>query len=169
MGKSETASSSLGYKIKVSALVEQLNEKNKNQILDYIENGFIEDENDGFNTSLFNMLSDLDLEELREKEPQEIIETLKEHFTNNGNIIELRVGGTLHDKSITLYESYLLIELNGILDNTRWGYDRYGINGSSMSFETLLEIVSEFKQTESNKENCVSGLELVFIVKQESG
>ncbi len=55
MGKSENANVSIGLKIKLGQLIEQINVENIEELKKIFSNGFIEDENDSF-TSVFKYI-----------------------------------------------------------------------------------------------------------------
>ena len=166
MGKSETSSISLGYKIKISDLINQLDSNNIEIINTFLVKGFIEDENDGFNDMYININFSLNFyEDIKiNDEVEKYKQTLISEFKNNGNLIKLRSGGYMEDKSIPLYNMDLLIPIQSILETTRWGYDRYGTNGLSIPLDDIIEKVNSFKLQYN-----IKNLKTVFILKQESG
>ena len=176
MGKSEISTASLGYKIKISDLVEQLDSNNINIILIFLQKGFIEDENDGFNTSYMDVVDfcysyfKTSIKKKDEEEIQKFKQILISELKDSGNVIELKNGGCSIDKSTTLYDLDLLIPAKNILETTRWGYDRYGINGTSIPLKDLKDVLESINNFNSGyPEYNIKNLEMVFILKQESG
>jgi hypothetical protein len=138
MGKCETATASIGFKILLSDLILQINENNFYLIKEILHNGFIEDDNDYFNQSYENII-------YNNKLPTHFLE-FKEQI-----IIDLGV----------LFHKYLLVPVKRILHTTRWGYDRCGTNGSSIPIDFDLSVnIEKYKEIEKT--------EIIFILSQSS-
>lgn len=112
MGKSETAIASIGIKILLSDLVSQINEETISIIKELLGDGFIEDDNEHFNETFENIIWGDDINEY-----DDFLE-FKKYLTD-----------TFVEEN--LFDKYLLFPVKQILMTERYGYDRYGRNGSS--------------------------------------
>lgn len=138
MGKCETATASIGFKILLSDLILQINEHNFYLIKEILHDGFIEDDNDYFNQSYENII-------YNNKLPTHFLE-FKEQI-----IIDLGV----------LFHKHLLVPVKRILHTTRWGYDRCGTNSSSIPIDFDLSVnIEKYKEIEKT--------EIIFILSQSS-
>ena len=142
MGRSETAAASLGFKILLPTLVKQMNRKNKNLIVNILQNGFIEDENEYLNDNLADMMYNYDYE-------------------GNG-CIATKNYLLEYIKQQALSDEFILFPVKEILSSTRWGYERLGYNGKSrlLNFVDMTIDMSEYKEIKST--------EPVFIIHQYS-
>ena len=125
MRKFETSTTSIGIKILLSDLILQINEKNFDLIKEMLNDGFISDKNEHYNDAYTDIIWCNDLP----KNYLEFKEFLEQEFKNKGSYLnsnkiepDLRNG--------CLFERELLLPIKNILETERWGYDRYGINGS---------------------------------------
>jgi hypothetical protein len=166
MGKSETATASLGIKILLSDLVLQINETNFILIKKMLYEGCIEDTNGYFNEAYRNILGydDGDIEV-----PEEY-DTFKNYVST-----QFKLHGDYYKSKSTsivtsdlshgcLLEKYLLVPIKDLLDTERWGYERYGTNGVSKEVDFDLCI-----NLEEYKKNNIEKYNVVFILKQHSG
>jgi hypothetical protein len=162
MGRSETSTSSLGIKILLSDLLLQINEKNFNIIKEILEDGFIEDDNDMFNSVYNEIIYSIDNNKLRDNYLK-YKEFLEEKFKNNGTYNQARFSNvqTHTLDSGSLFNKYLLFPIKDILSTSRWGYERYGTNGSSrpIDFNLLLDL---------DKYEDIEKYSIVFILRQSS-
>jgi len=159
MGKCETATASIGFKILLSDLILQINENNFNLIKEILNDGFIEDNNGYFNEVYSKIINENEL-------PDHYLifkEYLTKEFTNNGSIIKSKDG----DITPTichgcLFHQHLLVPIKKILQTNRWGYDRYGVNGTSTPIDFDLSVdIEKYKEIEKIK--------IIFILCQSSG
>jgi hypothetical protein len=166
MGKSETASASLGIKILLSDLIAQINETNFALIKKMLYDGCIEDANGYFNEVYKNILGydDGDIE------IPEYYDTFKNYVTE-----QFKIHGDYYKSKSTsivtsdlrngcLLEKELLVPMKDLLETERWGYGRYGINSASRELDFDLSI-----NLEEYKKNNIEKYKVVFIVKQHSG
>jgi hypothetical protein len=166
MGKSETATASLGIKILLSDLIAQINETNFTVIKKMLYDGCIEDANGYFNESYRNILGydDGDIE------VPEHYDTFKDYISE-----QFKIHGDYYKSKSTsiitsdfrngcLIEKYLLVPIKDVLDTERWGYGRYGINSASreLDFDLIINL-------EEYKKNNIENYKVVFILKQHSG
>jgi hypothetical protein len=166
MGKSETASASLGIKILLSDLVAQINETNFTVIKKMLYDGSIEDANGYFNEAYKNILGyddgDIQLPEQ--------YDTFKDYVTE-----QFKIHGDYYKSKSTsivtsdlshgcLLEKTLLVPVKDILDTERWGYERYGINSASRPLDFDLSI-----NLDDYKKHNIKKYTVVFILKQHSG
>jgi hypothetical protein len=150
MGKSETATAFIGIKIKFVELVNLLNEDNFKSINSIFNYAIIEDENEHYNDNYQEMLSKMYI------------------YKNNyeDNIIKF----DKYKQELMTYEYIfdykLLIPVHEILSTTRWGYDRDGINSSSMEINDAMKIINK---KIPNEYKFLSNYPIVFILQQASG
>ena len=162
MGKSETATSSIGIKILLSDIVRQINEKTFTLIMEMLNNGFIEDDNDYFNEVYTEIIYNNDI--MNSDDFTAIQEYLTNEFKTRGSITKYKFSNK-EEPTLTngcLFDKYLLVPVKEILSTCRWGYDRYGTNGSSrpINFDLSLDI-EKYKEIKKYK--------IVFILTQSSG
>ena len=163
MGKSETASASIGIKILLSDLILQINETNFDLIKKMIYDGCIEDANGYYNEAYKNIMGYPYGEELPE-DYLECKEYLINGFKTKGSYYKSKfsskVEPDLHDGS--LFERYLLVPVKNILETERWGYERYGVNSTSrpLNFDLSVDL-KEYKE--------IKNFSIIFMVKQHSG
>ena len=144
MGKTETSTSSIGIKIILSDLILQINEKNVNIIKEILYESFISDSNGHFNNAYQEIIFCNELPE-NYLDCKEYLET------------EFRKKG-----SNDLLEKELLLPIKKILKTDRWGYDRYGKNGSYRPLDFDLSVdIEKYKEIEKYT--------IVFILEQYSG
>ena len=118
MGKSETASASIGIKILLSDLILQINETNLNLIKKMLYDGCIEDSNGYYNESYINILGYPYGEDKLTGDYLECKEYLINEFKTNGSYYKSKfsskVESDLHNGS--LFERYLLVPVKDILN-----------------------------------------------------
>ena len=163
MGKSETASASIGLKILLSDLILQINETNFTLIKKMMYDGCIEDSNGYYNEAYKIILGhDEDNDEL----PQtynEFKDYVTEQFKLHGSYYKSKFSSKVPDLSNgTLFERYLLVSVKDILDTERWGYERYGVNSASRPLDFDLSV-------ELTKFQDIKNFNVIFFVKQHSG
>jgi len=164
MGKSETASASIGIKILVSDLVLQINKINFNLIKEMIYSGSIEDSNGYYNEVYRNIIG---YDETDNELPENYLE-FKDFLINelktNGSYYKLKTTSKV-EPDLTdgcLFERYLLVPIKDILETERWGYERYGVNSASRPLDFDLSI-------DLKKYKDIKYFNIIFIVKQHSG
>ena len=164
MGKSETASASIGIKILLSDLILQINKTNFNLIKKMIYDGCIEDSNGYYNEEYRNIIG---YAEGDNKLPENYL-AFKEFLIN-----EFKTKGSYYkSKSTTivvpdisngcLLEKKLLVPIKDILETERWGYERYGVNSASRPLDFDLSV--ELKEYED-----IKNFKVIFMLKQHSG
>ena len=163
MGKSETASASIGIKILLSDLISQINETNFSLIKKMLYDGCIEDSNGYYNEAYKIILGyDEDNDEL----PQtynEFKDCITEQFKTKGSFFKSKFSSKVDDLSNgTLFEQYLLLPVKDILETERWGYERYGVNSASRPLDFDLSV--DLKLYEE-----IKNYSIIFFVKQHSG
>jgi hypothetical protein len=166
MGKSETASTSLGIKILLSDLVSQINETNFTLIKKMLYDGCIEDSNGYFNEAYKTILGyddgDIQLPEQYDTFKDYVTEQFKIHGSYYKSKFSRKVEPDLENGC--LLEKYLLVPIKELLETERWGYGRYGINSASRQIDFDLSI-----DLEEYTKNNIEKYKKVFIVKQHSG
>ena len=164
MGKSETATASIGIKILLSDLILQINETNLNLIKKMLYDGCIEDSNGYYNEAYINILDYPYGEDKLTGDYLECKEYLINEFKTNGSYFKSKfsskVEPDLHNG--TLFERYLLVPVKDILSTERWGYERYGVNSASRPLDFDLSV--DLKKYEDIKH-----FNIIFFVKQHSG
>ena len=161
MGKCETSTTSIGIKILLSDLILQINEKNVDLIKEILNDGFISDKNEYFNDAYTDIIWCNDLP----KNYLELKEFLEQEFKKNGSYLHLRDSNKIEPdlRNGCLFERELLLPIKKILETERWGYDRYGKNGSYCPIDYLYPSLDIEKYKEIEKYT------IVFIIEQYSG
>jgi len=161
MGKCETSTTSIGIKILLSDLILQINEKNFDLIKEMLNEGFISDENDIYNDVYSDIIWRNDLP----KNYLEFKEFLEQEFKNKGSYLHVRNSSKIEFEltSGCLFEKELLLPIKNILETQRYGYDRYGRNGSYCPINHLSPSLDIEKYKEIEKYT------IVFILEQYSG
>ena len=161
MGKCETSTTSIGIKILLSDLVFQINEKNIDLIKEMLNNGFFSDKNENYNDAYSEIIWCNDLP----KNYLEFKNFLEQEFKNKGSYLHGRNANKIEPdlRNGCLLERELLIPVKNILETERWGYDRYGRNGSYCPIDFL----SPALDVEKYKE--IENFTIVFILEQYSG
>ena len=145
MGKCEAAYASIGIRIVLSDLLPQINETNFKLIKVMLKDGFIEDDNEFFNGAF---------------------QTIQEDMHGNENWedfkLQFEVRCNEYVDGASLVEKALLLPIKKILSTDRWGYERYGTNGSSRPLDFDLSVdVEKYKDIEK--------FEIAFLLQQYSG
>jgi hypothetical protein len=164
MGKSETASASIGIKILLSYLVEQINETNFNLIKKMLYDGCIEDSNGYYNEAYKIILGydedNIELPQTYNQFKHYITEQFKVHGSYYKSKFSSKVEADLNDGC--LFEKNLLVPIKNILETERWGYGRYGVNSASRPLDFDLSV--DLKLYEE-----IKNYSIIFMVKQHSG
>jgi hypothetical protein len=161
MGKCETSTTSIGIKILLSDLILQINEKNVDLIKEMLNDGFISDKNDHYNDTYTDIILCNDLPE----NYLEFKDFLEQEFKNKGSYLHLRDSNKIEPdlRNGCLLEKELLLPIKQILETERWGYDRYGRNGSYCPIDFMCPSLDIEKYKEIEKYT------IVFILEQYSG
>lgn len=159
MGKCETATASIGIKILLSDVTSQMNETNFDLIMEMIENGFIEDDNDYFNEVYQEIVGNNN-----DSNCSEVKEYLTNEFKNKGTLNKYKCSKR-EDHTLSygcLLDKHLIVPVKKILMTERYGYDRYGTNCSSRPIDFDLSVnVEKYKD--------IKKYEIVFLLSQDSG
>lgn len=160
MGKCETATASLGIKILLSALMDQLTESNFDLIKDMLCTGFIEDDNDYYN-DVYDEIIRHDTDYLTLSYSEFKAHMISE-FTQKGSYFRSRYSdvSTPCIRNGCLLEKHLLVPMKDILTTERWGYDRCGANGSACQLDMDSFTLNTLKYKD------LSNYEVVFMLKQ---
>ena len=154
MGRCESATASLGIKILLSDLVAQINATTMNLIKKMLYDGCIEDSNDDWNRAFEQIIGDDGVEENAV--------AFKEYLTSK---FTARVG---HIRDSLLYR-YLLVPMEELVSNERWGWTREGTNAMSSPVGTfaadLPTQLAVFKETYKD----INNFTFVFMIKQYAG
>jgi hypothetical protein len=161
MGKCETSTMSIGIKILLSDLILQINEKNFDLIKEIINDGFISDSNEYYNDAYTEIIWCNDL-------PKDYLEYkvfLEQEFKKKGSYLHVRNSSKIEPdlRNGCLFERELLLPIKRVLETERWGYDRYGRNGSYCPINHLSPSLDIEKYKEIEKYT------IVFILEQYSG
>lgn len=164
MGKCESVCASLGVKVLVADLLEQLDESNFEIIKKMLYHGCIEDSNDYYNEVYKEIVGYGEGDtELPEDDYLEYKKCLLKACQEKGSLYKSktssRVVADLNHGC--LLEKELLVPIKDILSTERWGYGRSGINSKSRPLDFDLSFVlGEYA--------CIQKVSLVFFVKQQS-
>jgi hypothetical protein len=114
-----------------------------------LNTGFIEDENDYYNESFDRIIENCN------KLTGNCIEVKKYLINKFKYIGEQSYGGFLFDQ-------YFLLPIKVILENDRWGHDRYGTNSISRPIDFDLSVnIEKYKDIEK--------FTIAFLLRQHSG
>ena len=150
MGKSEMATASIGIKIKFVELVNLLNADNFESINSILNNAIIEDENEHYNDNYQDMISEMYVYEVDYKNNIITFDKYKQELMTYTKLFDYK----------------LLIPVHEILSTTRWGYDRDGVNSSSMEIKDAMKIINKKMP---NEYKFLSSYPIVFMLYQVSG
>ena len=157
MGRCESAFASIGIKILLSDLVSQINATNMNLIKKMLYDGCIEDSNDFYNQAFEQIIGDDGVEE----NETAFKEYLTRKFTERVRMIGI--------DGDPLLEQYLLVPLEELVSNDRWGWSREGTNAMSSPLEDFTDDlpnqIAVFKETYKEIKNFT----FVFMIKQYAG
>lgn len=164
MGKSETASASIGIKILLLDLVSQINRTNFILIKKMLYDGCIEDSNGYYNESYRNIMGYPYGEDNLTGDYLECKEYLINEFKTNGSYYKSKFSSKVESdlRHGSLLEQYLLVPIKDILETERWGYERYGINSASRPLD--FDLSMDLKEYEE-----IKPFKVIFMVKQHSG
>jgi hypothetical protein len=164
MGKSETASASIGIKILLSDLISQINETNFNLIKKMVYDGCIEDSNDYYNEAYKNIIGYGENDNELPEDYLEFKNYLLNEFKNNGSYYKSKFSSKVEPnlKNGCLLEKELLVPIKHILETERWGYERCGVNSTSIPLNFDLSV-------ELTKYQDIKNFNVIFFVKQHSG
>ena len=154
MGRCESATASIGIKILLSDLVSQINATTMNLIKKMLYDGCIEDSNDDWNRAFEQIIGDDGVEENET--------AFKEYLTSK---FTARVG---HNKD-SLLEQYLLVPLEELVSNDRWGWSREGTNAMSSPFEDFADDLPNQIAVFKEKYKEINNFTFVFMIKQYAG
>jgi len=160
MGYSEYAIASIGIKILLSDLIQQINKDNWGLIKEMLKNGFIEDENEYFN-DVYQKIQNSDQITGNWKKSKKF---LTDYCENNGSYFMDRFTGEVEStlENGCLLEKYLLVPIKKILACERWGYERSGTNSMSRPLDFDLSVDTE-------KYKVLEKFAIAFILEQNSG
>jgi hypothetical protein len=164
MGKSETASASIGIKILLSDLLLQINETNFTLIKNMVYDGCIEDSNGYYNEVYKNIVGYGEDDNELPEDYLECKEYLINAFKTSGSYSKSKFSSKVAPDLTngTLFERYLLVPVKNILETERWGYERYGVNSASRPLDFDLSV-------ELTKYRDIKNFNVIFFVKQHSG
>jgi len=164
MGKSETASASIGLKVLLSDLILQINETNFNLIKKMVYDGCIEDSNGYYNEVYQNILGYPYGEDKLTGDYLECKEYLINEFKTKGSYYKSKFSSNVEPdlSEGSLFDQYLLVPIKDILETERWGYGRYGVNSASRPLDFDLSV--DLKIYEE-----IKNFSIIFFVKQHSG
>ena len=153
MGRCESATASIGIKILLSDLVSQINATNMNLIKKMLCEGCIEDSNNFYNRAFEQIIGDDGVEE----NAVDFKEYLTSKFTERVN------------KDDALLERYVLVPMEELVSNERWGWTREGTNAMSSPLEDFVDDlpnqIEVFKKTYKD----INNFTFVFMIKQYAG
>ena len=165
MGKSESVEAFIGIKILLSELLPQMKKDNFELICEMLNNGYIQDSNEHFNDVYADIIAinnHMNVEWTVVKEY--LIDTCKSECSYLVDKVTGKRQPNIYDGF--LWDQYLLVPFETILESTRYGYDRYGTNGTSRPLDfDLLAIISMQKE----KYKRIEKVEMVFMLQQHSG
>lgn len=166
MGRTESCYAILGYKIKISDLVEQLNKSKQIDqiIIKFLIEGFIDyiyNENNSDLNNYYGYITDFCYEYCKKEGKEEKIDTVQKFKQELVEKLKKEYG----DDKLIFYDKYLLISCETILEKTTWGCGEV-YNNLSIPIQELLNEVDNLKSRYQIDSQSIEGLELVFILQQ---
>jgi len=162
MGRSETAKCSVGLRIPLRKLVEQISETNVEMIERLMEDGFIDD-NNGFKDEVFREV----LEGVEDwKNCDEAKDYLLKTLGKRGDKCKSKYS-SLESENIskgTLLDQHLLYHVVGLIENKRWGFSE-GTNATCTELPDLAKAKEEVKKAYKGLEH----FSVVLVLHQNSG
>jgi hypothetical protein len=155
MGFCESATASIGIKISLNDLVKQITKKNQKLILEMLNDGFIEDENEFYNEVFEDIVNSLS------EETSSLKKILTSEFQTRGTYVKCKFTDNV-DESGSLLEQYLLVPVKTLLCTSRWGYNRTGTNG-------ICDEEVDFTAPDLEKYKGLKNFKTVFMLSQNSG
>lgn len=144
MGRSESATVSIGYRVSIHDLIESICDDESctyayNTLTNY--DTFVQDQNDELNNTFLNITEDL----RKQDSWEETKELCRQQFAK-------------------LAHRNLLLPMTPLASTTRWGYNREGIHGvGSFVNDHFLETLEQLQQ------NCPPHHHVAWIVRQSGG
>lgn len=156
MGRSESATASIGIKIALSDLILQINENNFELIKEMLFAGFIEHPHRNYSryTDItYNLEYDDDLKNLNHEIIKKyLIKKFKNSYPN----------GRYFKEEECLFNQTLLIPLKKIFETNRFGWNRIGKNAEYRKIDFDLSLnIDKYKEIDKK--------EIVFILCQDAG
>lgn len=163
MGKSESATAYIGFKILLSDLVSQITETNLPLIQEMLQDGYMDDSNEHFHEVYMDILECVNWDG-----DQNVKAYLTHAFKNTGSYYTCRFTCKRlpNEEDGVLWDRYLLVPVKEILSTTRYGYDRYGTNATSRPLDFNFDI--DFAK-DKYKDILNANTDMVFILEQNSG
>ena len=160
MGRDDSSTAYIGLKILLSDLILQMNDSNFNLIKDMLLNGTIEDTNDFYN-EVFKKIINENTE--LSNDCLECKEYLIKVFKQNGSYARSKFNNEVKPDLTngSLFEQELLVPIKEILSTERYGYDRYGINNTSIPLDFDLSVNTE-------KYKDIKNFNIVFFIQQST-
>ena len=124
MGHCDEATVSLGIRILLSDLIEQINDDKFDLIKKMLNDGIIEDSNEVYQ----KVIGYDDMDVILPDNYMEFKKHLTKEFKNNGSYYRLKDSSIIEPclERGCLYERHLLIPIKEIISNDRGGYSREG-------------------------------------------
>jgi hypothetical protein len=154
MGRCESATASIGIKILLSDLVSQINATTINLIKKMLYDGCVEDSNDDWNRAFEQIIGDDGVEKNET--------AFKDYVTSK---FTARVG---HVRD-SLLEKYLLVPMEELVSNERWGWTREGTNAMSSPVGTFADDLPNQLAVYKEKYKDINKFTFVFMIKQYAG
>ena len=149
----ESTSLNIGYKIPFVSIIDEISEINFELINEILFNSCVEDENDTINESYLFFI-----------ESQFIYKA--EYKRNEISFSEYKQKCNECMYSNNLEKYFLLVPMNNVLITCRWGYNRKGINASSIPIEdAMYKITSAY----DDKYNFLFKYPKILYIDQTSG
>ena len=164
MGRCDTVTASLGIKILLSDLIEQINEDNFDLIKKMLNDGIIEDSNEYFNEVYQKVIGYDNADVILPDNYIEFKEHLTKEFKSNGSYYKSKHSNFVEPylNKGCLYDRHLLVSVREILSTERWGYSREGTNSSSRPIDFDLTVDTDDYKMIKKFKSCL-------LLKQHTG
>jgi len=163
MGRCEFSKCSVGLRIKLRKLVEQMSENNVEMIHKLMNKGFIDDSN-GFKDEVFReVLHGVGDWKNCDEAKDYLLETLGKRGDKSKSRYSNKVEENLAEG--TLLEQSLLCHVVELIQTDRWGYEREGTNGTFAELPNIAEAEKEVQKAYKGLER----FKVVLVLQQHSG
>ena len=180
MGKSETASVSIGINIRIKDVLDAMDKDNYEEIRNYLftDDALIQDGNGCYTNTYLGIVGGchpetnkyVNIKKLGYKKYKEyLINLFKKYGDVNHHMYDYKYYE--EDDIENLYHSNLLVPHFSLVETERWGYYREGTNGNSSDLDIpqLTRLTKEIHETMKEMKIVKDDYDISLIVMQNSG
>ena len=179
MGKSETASVSIGINIRIKDVLDAMDEDNYKEIRNYLftDDAFIQDSNGVYTDTYLGIIGGYNPEtnkyvNIKKLEYKKYKEYLSDLFKEYGDRTDKNDYVYYEEDDLeNLYHSNLLVPHFSLVETERWGHHREGTNGNSSDLDIpqLTQLTKDIHETMKEMKIVKDDYDISLIVMQNSG